>query len=272
MGDIIAGFCATHTPRIADEVNAPQFTRELIAAMHELGDLIDELRPDTIVMISTHWFTTFVHYVACHPRHQGYVTALECPDMINSLPYDFPGDPELGRLMVKKGNERGVPVYVADQKNFVFDYGSVVPVRYLTPRNDVPFVIVSLTAVCPLEEYYTWGEAVAEAIRELRRHVLVVTSGSFSHTLVRGPERWPLEEHQKLDRELVGLLCEGRLDEARAMLPWFVETTRAEGWGKHIAFLLSLLGASGHAFKGELHAYGPSSGSGNPVVSLLPVG
>lgn len=37
--------------------------------------------------------------------------------------------------------------------------------------------------------------------------------------------------------------------------------------GRHLAILL---GATGGTFRGKLHAYGPSSGTGNAVVSLAP--
>jgi len=42
---------------------------------------------------------------------------------------------------------------------------------------------------------------------------------------------------------------------------------------RHVRILLYghyRIGATGGTFRGKLHAYGPSSGSGNPIVSLLP--
>jgi 3,4-dihydroxyphenylacetate 2,3-dioxygenase len=96
---------------------------------------------------------------------------------------------------------------------------------------------------------------------------LFVASGSCSHALVRGPERWPAKKLQKLDHQFVDLLTEGRGRELRSFLPEYVKTVEAEMGGRHLAILL---GVTGGVFRGKLHAYGPSSGSGNPIVSLFP--
>jgi len=95
---------------------------------------------------------------------------------------------------------------------------------------------------------------------------MVIASGALSHTLVRGPERWPSEECQKLDRKFIELVTQGKADELKSFFPCFVKDAEAEMGGRHLAILL---GATGD-FRGKLHAYGPSSGSGNAVVSLLP--
>ena len=40
--------------------------------------------------------------------------------------------------------------------------------------------------------------------------------------------------------------------------------------GRRLAMLLGAVMESGHRYVPSVHAYGPSSGSGNYVVSLLP--
>src|ERR1043166_6055486 len=54
MGEIVGALIVTHTPRIADEAAAPEFTREMIRGMHELAGVVARLRPDVIVQSSTH--------------------------------------------------------------------------------------------------------------------------------------------------------------------------------------------------------------------------
>jgi len=39
--------------------------------------------------------------------------------------------------------------------------------------------------------------------------------------------------------------------------------------GRHLAMLLGVLMESGRRFRSTVHAYGPSSGSGNYVISLV---
>jgi 3,4-dihydroxyphenylacetate 2,3-dioxygenase len=62
-------------------------------------------------------------------------------------------------------------------------------------------------------------------------------------------------------------VTQGRAEEIKFFFPAFCKTVDAEMGGRHLAILL---GATGGTFRGKLHAYGPSSGTGNAVVSLLP--
>jgi len=54
-----------------------------------------------------------------------------------------------------------------------------------------------------------------------------------------------------------------------AWLPEFARTTQAEKGGRHLAMQLGAVRESGQPFTASVHAYGPSSGSGNYVISLL---
>lgn len=150
----------------------------------------------------------------------------------------------------------------------MLEYGTVNPIQYLTPKFDVPVVPVSSCILADIPECLRFGEAVAAAIRATSRRAIVIASGALSHKLVRGPEKWPKNEDQKLDHEFVELVTQGRAAEMQTFFPPFCKTADAEMGGRHLAMLL---GATGGKFKGKLHAYGPSSGTGNAVVSLKPV-
>jgi 3,4-dihydroxyphenylacetate 2,3-dioxygenase len=267
MGEIVGALIVTHTPRIANEATAPEFTREMIRGMHELEGVVARLRPDVIVQSSTHWVTTFNHYALSHKRHKGVLTSSEAPEIIAGMPYDFPGDPELAEAIAKKANEAGAPAIASAAEPFMLEYGTVNPIQYLTPKFDVPVVPLSCCLMANIAECLRFGEAVGAAVRASSRRAVVVASGALSHKLVRGPSTWPTEENQKLDRQFIDMVTHGRADEIKTFFPNFCKTTQAEMGGRHVAMLL---GATGGTFKGKLHAYGPSSGTGNPVVSLLP--
>ena len=267
MGEIVGALIVTHTPRIANEATAPSFTREMIRGMHELSGVVARLRPDVLIQSSTHWVTTFNHYVLSHKRHKGILTSSEAPEIISGMPYDFPGDPELAEGIAAKANAAGVPTIATAAEPFMLEYGTVNPVQYLTPRFDVPVVPVSCCLLADIAECLRFGEAVGAAVRASTRRAVVVASGALSHKLVRGPDTWPKDEDQKLDHQFIDMVTHGRAEKIKSFFPSFCKTTQAEMGGRHVAMLL---GATGGTFKGKLHAYGPSSGTGNPVVSLLP--
>ena len=187
--------------------------------------------------------------------------------MIAGVRYDFPGDPELAQAVTASGKENGLPVILTAAESFMIEYGTLNPIRYLTPRFDVPVVPLSCCLLADIAECIRWGEAVAEAVRGSSKRVVVIASGALSHKLVRGPEKWPSGELQKLDHRFVELLTEGKSEELKTFFPGFAKEVEAEMGGRHLAILL---GATGGTFRGKLHAYGPSSGTGNAVVSLAP--
>lgn len=267
MGSIIGALIVTHTPRIAHESTAPAFTRGMIRGMHELGEVVAELRPDVLIQASTHWVTTFNHYVLGHKRHKGILTSSEAPEIIAGVPYDFPGDPELAEAISAGGKKMGLPVICTAAEPFMLEYGTVNPIQYLTPKFDVPVIPVSSCLLADIPECLRFGEAIGEAIRLSSKRAMVIASGALSHKLVRGPEQWPKDEDQKLDQKFVELTTQGRAEEIKSFFPSFCKTVDAEMGGRHLAILL---GATGGTFRGKLHAYGPSSGTGNAIVSLAP--
>jgi 3,4-dihydroxyphenylacetate 2,3-dioxygenase len=102
----------------------------------------------------------------------------------------------------------------------------------------------------------------------LGRRAAFVASGSVSHKLVRGPEQWPGAAEQELDHRLARLIADGEYAKAWAWLPEYAEAAEPEMGGRHLAMMLGALIETGRRFEATVHAYGPSSGSGNYVISL----
>lgn len=262
-GEIVLGMCCAHTPRIAAPERAGAAFQDLIAAMGRAGETLRARKLDAAVLISAHWVTSFNLYVEGSKRHKGILTAMECPDLLRAIPYDFPGDPELADAIAAEGKAVGLPVIASDEPSYVEDYGTVIALKYLTPDGEIPIIPVSACLASTLGECFQFGEAIRAAIEKTGRRAAVISSAAFAHNLVRGPERWPTEEEQAVDRHMIELLNEGRLDTARSLLPTFAARAQYEMGGRPVA---TLLGALGEGFRSEYYGYGPSSGSGNPVL------
>ncbi|WP_206830462.1 extradiol ring-cleavage dioxygenase [Alicyclobacillus fructus] len=253
-----------HTPRICHRDRVPEFQKPMVEAMLKCADVIDEIRPDVVVIISCHWMSSFMHYVDITPRHKGILTAVECPDLISDVPYDHPGHPELGKRLVEAGKKEGLQVVAVDDPTYVWDYGTVVPLRYLLKR-PTPVVALSVCWAASLEESMRWGEVMGDVFLESPERVVFLASGALAHNLGRGPDKWPNITEQALDREFCQYLVKGDKESAVSMLPSYVRAAGVESGGRHVAVLLGVLRKQ---FQGELHGYGPSSGSGNPVLTI----
>ena len=103
MGEIVGAAVVSHVPPI---VMPEALRRELndgsdfslVEGLHRLrAECLDRVKPDTVVVFDTHWFTTVEHVLASHERRTGKFTSDELPRGMSQVPYDMPGDPDLAR-------------------------------------------------------------------------------------------------------------------------------------------------------------------------------
>lgn len=254
-----------HFPSICHEEQVPHFQQRMVDAMKDVSKKLDEIKPDAIVLVSCHWPSTFFHYVDCSPYHQGHLTAVEAPDLISDVPYYFPGDEELGNRLVEAGQKANIQVKGVKDPKYVWDYGTVVPLRYLVPNEDIPVINLSVTLAANLEETYTWGQEIAKVLRESDKKVVFIASGALSHNLVRGRENMPTLSEHALDKEFIELVMKKDYQSVYAMLPQYASMAKVESGGRHLAMLLGVMD------KDSVPTYladGQSSGSWNVLITF----
>jgi 3,4-dihydroxyphenylacetate 2,3-dioxygenase len=261
------GLITAHVPRICDESKVADFQKPMVNAMKEVSKTIYDLKPDVIVLISCHWNSTFHHFVDTTPEHKGILTAFECPELISDVPYYYPGDQELGREIVAAGKAAGIPVEEVNDPTYVWDYGTVVPLRYLVPNQDIPVIDLAVVWAASLDETFQFGQQIGKVLRESNKRAVFIASGALAHNLVRGPEIMPTISEQALDNQFTQYLLDGEYETARKMLPQYAKIAGVESGGRHLAMLLGVLEGN---YKAEYHAYGQSSGSGNVVMTFHP--
>jgi 3,4-dihydroxyphenylacetate 2,3-dioxygenase len=272
---LVGVYLSVHTPRyctydaaVANKLAHPDF-RAVRDGLVAQGRHLATLSPDLIVINSCHLITTFPTVVDGTPRHRGVLTAQEAPELIHGVAYDFPGDFAFASALVDRGKTAGLQCTLANDVHYPLDYGTVMPlVCYLDRAQQVPVVPVSVCLSADLDESFAWGRHVAQAAKGLGRRTVFVASGSVSHKLVRGPERWPAAADQELDHRVARMLVDGDYDKLWAWLPEYVDAAEPEMGGRHLAMMLGTLVETGARLEGDLHAYGPSSGSGNYVISM----
>lgn len=266
-GGIAHLIIAPHTPRIGVEANAPDFQRGLIEGLREMGAALrrPEDRPDVIVINSTHWITTFLWFATCQAQHKGRVVAQEAPDLISGIPYAYTGDSAFAHALVDEMKVGGMAVGANETEDYVWDYGTWVPLQYIDPDGEIPVVAVSTVILADLEECLKAGAAVRRTAEKTGKKVAVIGSTALSHELVRGPESWPTEERRDLDRRFIDLLTGGRLAEARAWLPEYAREAVGEMGGRVLAYAVGALGEGSWSGR-QYGPYAQSSGSGNASI------
>jgi 3,4-dihydroxyphenylacetate 2,3-dioxygenase len=214
--------------------------------------------------------STFPTVVDGTPRHRGVLTAQEAPELIHGVEYDYPGDYELAARLIAEGKANGRQCVLANDVHYPLDYGTVMPmVCYLDRAQRLPMVPISVCLSADLDEAFAWGRILAQVAGETNKRVGFVASGSVSHKLVRDPARGPLPDDEALDHRFARLLGSGDYEPLWRWLPEFSGLAQPEMGGRHLAMMLGTIMGSGQRFATNVHAYGPSSGSGNYVISLV---
>ncbi|WP_141335851.1 extradiol ring-cleavage dioxygenase [Paenibacillus sp. tmac-D7] len=253
---------STHAPSFLHEGQVPDFQQSILKAFHRQREKIEQLKPHVLVIISSHFLTNWNHYVNATPRHQGFLTAREHPDTIANIPYDYPGDQELANELAAAGKEVGLPAVAFNESTYIWDYGTLIPVRYFIPNGDIPVIDISCNMSASLEETYRFGQQIGKVLRASKKRTVFASSGALSHHLTRGRANMPSLLEKAGDDKFIELLVEGKYDAAWAMLPQYSVAADVESGGRHVAVLLGVLGLE--EFKASFLGYAQSSGSGNP--------
>lgn len=192
MGEIIGGGIVAHAPTIMmtqEDRYAINAGREisLVPGLHRLrGEVLDALKPDTIVIFDTHWFTIVEFVIAAHQRRSGLYTSDELPRGMRQIHYDLKGNPELATAMAEAATARGVRTTPIDDPCLPIHYPTVNLSTFLDRGEE--WVGVSHAYSADPEDFLRVGEGIGEAIRASDRRVVLIASGSMSHRF------WPLRE------------------------------------------------------------------------------
>jgi aromatic ring-opening dioxygenase catalytic subunit (LigB family) len=168
--------------------------------------VLDRLRPDTVVIVDTHWATTQEHILTAHERRTGTFTSEELPTVIRGIEYDIPGDPELAHAVAARAADRDDTwVLASDDPHLPVHYATVNIVHHL--QGDERWVSAGVCQTAERDDFLRFGEVLAEAVAGIDRRVVLLGSGGMSHRF------WPLgqfRDHEGFGPEHI------RTPEARA--------------------------------------------------------
>ena len=189
MGEIVGAGLISHAPTIMFDEPARRKLNDgkeisLVPGLIRLRDeVLDRLEADTIVIVDSHWFTTVEHVISAHEQRHGHMTSSELPRGMAGIPYDYPGDPEFGKLAASLGDELGTPTHASEDDYLPVYYATINLVHYLQESERV--VSVSVVQTGEPDDFLTMGVAIGEAASRLDRRVVVLASGGMSHTFWR---------------------------------------------------------------------------------------
>ncbi len=227
MGEIIAAGIVAHAPTIMMSKEDRYELNEgkeisLVPGLHRLkSEVLDVLKPDTIVLLDTHWFTIVEFCVAAHSRRAGLFTSDELPRGMKQIPYDLKGSPALAHAIAERATEAGVRTTANDDPWLPIHYPTVNLSTFL--QGEEEWVSVSHAYSGEPDDFLTVGEGIGRAIRESDKRVVIIASGSMSHRF------WPLKQialHEASDPIHISSPEAREADLER--LRWFAEGNHAK--------------------------------------------
>jgi 3,4-dihydroxyphenylacetate 2,3-dioxygenase len=282
MGKLALAAKITHVPSMyLSELPGPRhgFRQAAIDGHIEIARRCRELNVDTIVVFDTHWLVNANYHINCGGHFKGLYTSNELPHFISNMDYEFPGNPELGRLLAEEANRLGVETMAHDATTLAPEYGTLVPMRYMNA--DQHFKVISVSALCTshyLADSARLGWAMRKAVEEhYDGTVAFLASGSLSHRFAQNGQApefatkiWsPFLE--TLDHRVIEMWEEGDWDTFCTMLPEYAAKGHGEGFMHDTAMLLGALGWTKYDGKAEvLTPYFAASGTGQ-INAVFPV-
>lgn len=279
MGELVLAAKVTHVPSLmlSEMLEPLKGTRDgPIRSLKTLGERARERGADTFVVFDTHWISNFGFHINGNAWHRGTYTSPEAPQMVHDVSYDFPGNPDLAKLIVEETARTGPLALAHAVPTLPVEYGTIVPMHYM--NKDQAFAVVPIAApvFASVDENKRFGEAVRRAIARSTSKVAVLASGSLSHMLFPndqlGPQAWnkiSSEFNRQMDLRVLDLWREGRYGEFCAMLPEYTRKCSGEALMADTVMLFGTLGWDRYDGASEqLCDYFPSSGSGQVTVEF----
>ena len=199
--------------------------------------------PKAVLIVSPHWMTREPR-VATTPAPKTIHDFGGFPDALYQLNYPAPGAPEVAARAIEVLRAAGWAAEADPQ--WGLDHGAWVPLRYLSPRADVPVFQVSLPARLDGARAYAYGQALAPLADE---GVLIVGSGSLTHNLYEVRFDAPEAQGETYATEFAAWIAQTlrnrdhvRLQQTMAMAP---HAQRAHPTAEHLWPLMVAAGAAG---------------------------
>ncbi len=283
MGKLSIAAKITHVPTMLMSEQPGRLhgkRRQAIDGHKEIARRARAAGVDTVVIIDTHWMVNAGYHVNANARFAGTFTSHEFPHFIQGLSYDYPGNPQLGEAIAEMAGARNVFALAHQIDSLHLEYGTLVPLRYMTPEADMKVVsIAGWCAVHSLETSRQFGAAIRDAIEDSGANVMLLASGSLSHKIWdnelyeanNGTFTISSEFNRQMDLRVLELWQRAEIGAFLAMLPEYAEKCVGEGGMHDTAMLFGALGWDAYKGAGEvIGEYFPSSGTGQVNV-VFPV-
>lgn len=265
----LAGFLLPHPPLIIKEVGRGQEEeiRATRKAYEEVGDKINNLKPDTIVIISPHsiMYSDYFH-ISPGATAQGDFSKFGA-GKAGSIRVSY--DQDFAAALSQAAMGQGIMAGTQGEKDKALDHGTAVPLGMIQEfYKDFKLVRIGISGQS-IVKHYRLGKFIAETAKALNRKVVIIASGDMSHKLLaEGPYGYA-SEGPVFDTEIQEIVEAGDFERLFNISSSLCEAAGECGYRP----LLVLAGAfDGLDIDSKVLSYEGPFGVGYLLASFLPLG
>ncbi len=263
MGEIVAAMATCHAPQLftypPDE--DPAQLDATIEAMRQLGNILDETRPDVLIFLGSDHLETFS--LGCVPTF-AIIAGSRAIASFAGRNYDLSIQRDMAVDFLYRLVAAGFDL--AYSEDAVLGHAFAVPFEFVLGGRDIPVVPFHTNVYLPPlpspARCAALGREIAQVIFSRPERVAIVASGGMSH--YPGTWKYPHPEFE-FDRWMISQLAQGN---TRALLEMTVEQLDEVG-NTELLNWATLFGAIGDK-PGELVCYTPTWHHGHAMMRFIP--
>jgi 2-aminophenol/2-amino-5-chlorophenol 1,6-dioxygenase alpha subunit len=242
---------------------------DLALAVRQVGDDFRAAGVDTVLTLSTQWFTVLGHQFQLDPNPRGRRVDENWYDYdYGQIDYNLRIDVDLTRRWVNAAATRGLQSRETHYEQFPIDTGTTTVASLIDPGRQFRFALVSCNLYAEVDSIATLAETGVVAAQSIGRRVGVLAISGLSAGLLQrwiepGEDRIASSEQDRWNRRMLDLLVRGDVDEVLSIREQFARDAAADSQFRALAFLL---GAGVLSTPAQLLAYGPIWGTGAAVL------
>src|SRR5688572_19578792 len=263
MGEIVAAFATAHAPQLITRPpdEKPEQLDQSIAAMAELGKILDETKPDVILFFGSDHLESFS--LTCYPTF-AIVAGSRASAKFGGKEFNHPIHREMAEDILNKLVERGFDMAYSEDAELGHTFAT--PLQYIIQQRQIPIIPIFTNVYLPPlptpKRCAELGAAIADIIKGRPERVAILASGGMSH--YPGTWKYPTPEFD-FDYWLISELEAGRVDSLLNLTTAQLDETG----NTELLTWITLYGAVGK-IPGELLQYTPTWHHGHGFMRFLP--
>ncbi|MDP5032170.1 MAG: hypothetical protein NWQ54_19470 [Paraglaciecola sp.] len=284
MGQIVGAALLSHHPGLMQNEEMRKLMgagtdSDLIAGYAKVRKKIEALKPDTVIIFDSHWFTTGFHLVDGRGRIKGNYVSSEMPWYLFGVDYDFNGNPELANHINDAGLEMGVRVRSTANDGMHKEYATINIIKQLhLERLGIKVVSASCCQNCRWDQFLPAGETIAQGIKNSDAKVVLIASGALSHRFnnidwepvnprIYHESNVSSPENVASDKVAIALMEQGNHEQIINNWESEYKQRNWEAFGGHYLQMLGALGGVNCKAKGTVMSdYENARGTGNVQI------